>query len=60
MVKVLEPGQSAPDSISSILPGIDLGFEDKDGNMIGPQAGLSWVRPVPWGFGKLLDWAYKS
>lgn len=45
--------------LADVLPGIDMSFNDKDGNEIAPKAGLSWVRPVPWGFGKLLDWAYK-
>ncbi|KAK9382679.1 glycoside hydrolase superfamily [Kockiozyma suomiensis] len=31
-----------------------------DGTEIGPKAGLSWVRPVPWGFKKLLKYLYKN
>ncbi|KAK9311392.1 glycoside hydrolase superfamily [Lipomyces starkeyi] len=30
-------------------------FERPDGTKIAPKAGLSWVRPVPWGFRKLLQ-----
>jgi beta-glucosidase len=30
-----------------------------DGTEIGPKAGLSWVRPVPWGFGKLLRFLWR-
>lgn len=38
------------------LPDVAQSFKDKDGKDIAPAAGLSWVRPVPWGFGKLLAW----
>lgn len=61
MVRAAAPSATpATGPLSDFLPGIEIGFEDRDGNAIGPAAGLSWVRPVPWGFGKLLDWAYKS
>jgi beta-glucosidase len=43
---------------TSFLPDIDQGFQDANGKDIAPPAGLSWVRPVPWGFGKLMQWAY--
>ncbi len=62
MIKHKEPSalsDIAPDSFEAILPDLEAGFTDKDGNDIGPPAGLSWVRPVPWGFGKLLSQLYE-
>ena len=53
-VKPVEKGKE--DTWEAFLPGVEAGFQDKDGKDIGPAAGLSWVRPVPWGFGKLLSW----
>lgn len=30
----------------------------RDGQLIGPQCESSWLRVVPWGFRKLLNWIY--
>lgn len=59
MIRSVDTSADSAGPMSSFLPGVELGFKDKNGEMIGPEAGLSWVRPVPWGFAKLLDWAYK-
>jgi beta-glucosidase len=44
----------------TLLPEVAQSFIGKDGKEIAPAAGLSWVRPVPWGFGKLLKWAHQK
>jgi hypothetical protein len=44
----------------NFLPDLTQDFTDKDGKQIAPEAGLSWCRPVPWGFGKLLTWLYEN
>ncbi|KAH8082758.1 glycoside hydrolase superfamily [Filobasidium floriforme] len=41
-------------------PAVELGIHDKHGNEIGPVGGVNFVRIVPWGFGKLLDWTWKK
>lgn len=56
--KPIEPGQE--DTWDAFLPDVEAGFLDNSGKPIGPEAGLSWVRPVPWGFGKLLSWLYET
>jgi beta-glucosidase len=43
----------------AFMPDVTMSFTDKEGKEIGKPAGLSWVRPVPWGFGKLLSWLYE-
>jgi beta-glucosidase len=35
---------------------MDILFENKDGNPIGPEAQCEWLRPYPLGFRKLLKW----
>lgn len=58
--KEIEPIPAGEEhSWEALLPGLEAGFQDKDGHEIGPVAGLSWVRPVPWGFGKLLSSLYE-
>lgn len=54
----IEPGQEH--SWEAFFPDVDLSFTDKEGKEIGPPAGLSWVRPVAWGFGKLLSWLHDT
>ncbi|KAK9452708.1 glycoside hydrolase superfamily [Dipodascopsis uninucleata] len=39
---------------------IEVSFTRPDGTEIGPKAGLSWVRPVPFGFKKLLEFLYSA
>jgi beta-glucosidase len=58
MIKKRTTAADPADMWASFLPDIQPGFQDADGKDIGPLAGLSWVRPVPWGFGKLMQWAY--
>ncbi|KAJ9110602.1 hypothetical protein QFC22_006701 [Naganishia vaughanmartiniae] len=60
MIKKRTTAADPADMWTSFLPDIEPGFQDADGKDIGPLAGLSWVRPVPWGFGKLMQWAYDS
>jgi beta-glucosidase len=48
------------DMWKAFMPDVAMSFTDKAGNEIGKPAGLSWVRPVPWGFGKLLSWLYEQ
>ena len=60
MIRATDPSKGEQSVFPTFLPGIDMGFKDKDGQDIGPEAGLSWVRPVPWGFGKLISWAYEK
>lgn len=35
---------------------VNVGFEDKNGNSIGPLTQSSWLRPYPLGFRKLIKW----
>ncbi|KAL1962528.1 hypothetical protein VTN77DRAFT_9403 [Rasamsonia byssochlamydoides] len=35
---------------------LDILFEDKNGNPIGPETQCEWLRPFPLGFRKLLKW----
>lgn len=48
------------DMWKAFMPDVAMSFTDKEGKEIGKPAGLSWVRPVPWGFGKLLSWLYEQ
>ena len=58
--KQVQPGETVQeDTWEAFLPGVEAGFTDKNGEDIGPPAGLSWVRPVPWGFGKLMTSLYE-
>nr|XP_018260078.1 uncharacterized protein I303_06995 [Kwoniella dejecticola CBS 10117]OBR82236.1 hypothetical protein I303_06995 [Kwoniella dejecticola CBS 10117] len=36
-----------------------MGFEKPDGSMIGPPSQLGWLRDVPWGFRKLLNYIHQ-
>jgi beta-glucosidase len=47
------------DMWKAFMPDVAMSFTDKEGKEIGKPAGLSWVRPVPWGFGKLLSWLHE-
>ena len=38
---------------------MDILFEDKFGNSIGPETNCEWLRPYPLGFRKLLVWLSK-
>jgi len=57
--KRLAPPANPDDIWALIHPTIELDIHDKDGNSIGEVGGLGWLRCVPWGFGKLLDWTWK-
>ncbi|KAK9476944.1 glycoside hydrolase superfamily [Lipomyces japonicus] len=45
-------------NIQKLMENIELSTTYPDGIEIGPQADLSWLRPVPWGFKKLLEYLY--
>ncbi|KAK9474793.1 glycoside hydrolase superfamily [Dipodascopsis tothii] len=46
--------------MESLFPHIENTFTRPDGTDIAPMAGLSWVRPVAWGFKKLLQHLYTT
>ncbi|CDK28778.1 unnamed protein product [Kuraishia capsulata CBS 1993] len=46
------------DFMAQLMPDIEPTQIGSDGKEIGPKAGLSWVRPVAWGFRKLLEYLY--
>ena len=47
------PGTPPPEDF---LGGLDVLFEDKHGNRIGPDTQSAWLKPNPPGFRKLLKW----
>ncbi|BFZ65203.1 hypothetical protein YB2330_006366 [Saitoella coloradoensis] len=38
---------------------VELTFTSKDGVDLGPETGLAFMRPVPWGYRALLNWIWK-
>src|SRR5271163_609477 len=51
--------KSTPPSVLDYMGNVEITKIGQDGKEMGPQAESFWLQDVPWGFRKMLNWAWK-